>query len=276
MRTGLRALPSLWAGGYAPWPCRHGLLRSHDSTLAWRHGGRKVTGRAKKFHGLHLFHLKYHLPPSLSLSEATGLQNLSKSSSQRWQRWDEARHPVCLSFPSSRLFSPIRRDADTSFPFLSHPFHWWSTALAGCRVEPRPRCSALKQESNPMRTLTKCGINWRKAAARFWRKPRSVGISVNMSAWTVFSWSELAEVMQTGVISRQRLHNTQILRLLMASRRGWKHHQHSIIICNTGQFQCSAQYSFKQYLMQINFQVCWEADNVPGYIASPAGVPILK
>lgn len=43
-----------------------------------------------------------------------------------------------------------------------------------------------------------------------------------------------------------------------------------------GQFQHSAQYSFKQYLMKINFQVCWAADNIPGYIASPTAVLILK
>lgn len=62
----------------------------------------------------------------------------------------------------------------------------------------------------------------------------------------------------------------------MASRKGWKQRQYSIIICNTGQFRRSAQYNFKQYVMKINFQVCWEADNIPGYIASPAGVLIFK
>jgi len=64
-KTRLSTLPSLRADGCAPWPSRHGLLRSHRWTLAWRHGGREVTERAKKLQRLHLFHLNISPLPFL-------------------------------------------------------------------------------------------------------------------------------------------------------------------------------------------------------------------
>ena len=87
-----------------------------------------------------------------------GLSGGRDETSQGIQFVSASSHQGC--FPSA--VSPSFVEMQTPL-LLSHPIHWWSevtTALAGCRVEPRPWYSALKQESNQMRTFTKCSVNW--------------------------------------------------------------------------------------------------------------------
>lgn len=88
-RMSLRALSFLWADSCAPWLSRHRPLRLHHWTLVWRHETKEVPWDA-----------------SFPFQESSLSFPLSAQGHWPWRfiKILVSERPVCLSFPSLKLF----------------------------------------------------------------------------------------------------------------------------------------------------------------------------